>query len=180
MDFFYHRPKQGMERPIEFVTALGLSLFLVYVIMASQFESPFNLSSHVHHTDGVRRDGTRPEVARYQRLRGRLPWNDHAAGIVVNNAIVLVDYTNTLRSRGLLLKEAIVRRPCPLAPDFDDDRHNRSWPAADGAFYDGAEFARPWPSPTCGLPTSTVLTLLVIPTIYYLFRSANAISRLWA
>jgi hydrophobic/amphiphilic exporter-1 (mainly G- bacteria), HAE1 family len=32
------------------------------------------------------------------------------AGIVVNNAIVLVDYANTLRARGLPVREAIVHR----------------------------------------------------------------------
>ena len=31
------------------------------------------------------------------------------AGIVVNNAIVLVDYANTLRGRGMALHEAIVQ-----------------------------------------------------------------------
>ena len=98
------------------------------------------------------------------------------AGIVVNNAIVLVDYANTLRGRGLALKEAIVQAGCiRLRPILMTTATTvlGLLPMAIG-LGDGAEIRTPMAvSVICGLLTSTVLTLLVIPTIYYLFGLAG-------
>ena len=44
---------------------------------------------------------SRTPMARHKSFRRGLPGLIMLAGIVVNNAIVLVDYTNTLRDRGL-------------------------------------------------------------------------------
>lgn len=90
--------------------ALGLSLFLVYVIMASQFESlvqPLIIMltipmAFVGTVMGLKFLGINLSVVVFLGMI-------MLAGIVVNNAIVLVDYTNTLRSRGLELKEALVK-----------------------------------------------------------------------
>ena len=55
------------------------------------------------------------------------------AGIVVNNAIVLVDYINTLKRRGLSRDDAVVQAgSVRLRPDPDDDRHHRPRPHPDG------------------------------------------------
>ena len=94
------------------------------------------------------------------------------AGIVVNNAIVLVDYANTLRSRGIPLKEAIIKAGCVrLRPILMTTATTvlGLLPMALG-LGDGAEIRTPMAiAVISGLLTSTMLTLLVIPTIYYLF-----------
>ena len=129
--------------------ALGLSLFLVYVIMASQFESliqPFIIMftipmAFVGTVLGLKFFGINVSVVVFLGMI-------MLAGIVVNNAIVLVDYTNTLRSRGMALKEAIIQAGCvrlrpilmttattvlgllPMALGFGDGvpRSARRWP----------------------------------------------------
>ena len=93
--------------------ALGLSLFLVYVIMASQFESlvqPFIIMftipmAFVGTVLGLKMLGINLSVVVFLGMI-------MLAGIVVNNAIVLVDYANTLRGRGMALHEAIVQASC--------------------------------------------------------------------
>ena len=94
------------------------------------------------------------------------------AGIVVNNAIVLVDYTNTLRGRDIPLKEAIIQAGCVrLRPILMTTATTvlGLLPMAIG-LGDGAEIRTPMAvAVISGLLTSTILTLLVIPTIYYLF-----------
>ena len=96
------------------------------------------------------------------------------AGIVVNNAIVLVDYINQLREGGMELREAVVQggrtrlRPIlmtalttilamvPLAMGF-------------GA---GAEIRFPMARAVVGgLTTSTVLTLVLVPVLYTIFEN---------
>lgn len=99
------------------------------------------------------------------------------AGIVVNNAIVPVDYTNTLRSRGMALKEAIVKasqvRLRPILMTTATPVLGLLLPMALG-LGDGAEIRTPMAvAVISGLLTSTFLTLLIIPTIYYLFGLAG-------
>ena len=153
--------------------ALGLSLFLVYVIMASQFESliqPFIIMftipmAFVGTVLGLKFFGINVSVVVFLGMI-------MLAGIVVNNAIVLVDYTNTLRGRGIALKEAIIQAGCVrLRPILMTTATTvlGLLPMALG-LGDGAEIRTPMAvAVICGLLTSTVLTLLVIPTIYYLF-----------
>jgi HAE1 family hydrophobic/amphiphilic exporter-1 len=92
---------------------------------------------------------------------------------VVNNSIILVDYTNTLRKKGVTQKEAIVEggmtrlRPIlmtalttilgllPLAVGIGK----------------GAEIRVPLAITVIGgISTSTVMTLIVIPVVYALFE----------
>ena len=157
--------------------ALGLAVFLVYLVMASQFESLLH-----------------PLVIMFTIPLGMvgsglaLLLTDSSisvvvfiglimlAGIVVNNAIVLVDYANRLRGRGLALREAIIRAGCVrLRPILMTTATTvlGLLPMALG-LGDGAEIRTPMAvAVICGLLTSTVLTLLVIPTIYYLFGLAG-------
>jgi multidrug efflux pump subunit AcrB len=95
------------------------------------------------------------------------------AGIVVSNGILLVDYTNRLRGRGLELKEAVILagrtrlRPilmttlCTILGLI---------PMAVG-LGEGSESNAPMAIAVIGgLSVSTLLTLLFIPTLYSIFE----------
>jgi len=93
------------------------------------------------------------------------------AGIAVNNAIVLLDYVNTLRARGLPRDEAIVTagrvrlRPILMTTAT---AVLGLLPMALG-FGEGAEIRTPMAiAVISGLMSSTLLTLVVIPSIYAL------------
>ncbi len=151
--------------------ALGLSLFLVYVIMASQFESlvqpliimvtiPLAFFGSVV---GLSLLGYSMSIVVFLGLI-------MLAGIVVNNAIVLVDYANTLRARGLTLREAIITaggvRLRPILMTTSTTVLGLL-PMALG-IGDGAEIRTPMAiTVICGLFTSTILTLVIIPSLYY-------------
>ena len=178
MRFFITGQNEEWERSrTSLYLALGLSLFLVYVIMASQFESlvqPFIIMftipmAFVGTVLGLKMLGINLSVVVFLGMI-------MLAGIVVNNAIVLVDYANTLRGRGMALHEAIVQAGCVrLRPILMTTATTvlGLLPMALG-LGDGAEIRTPMAvAVICGLLTSTVLTLLVIPTIYYLFGLAG-------
>ncbi|MBL9139738.1 MAG: efflux RND transporter permease subunit [Verrucomicrobiales bacterium] len=150
--------------------ALGLSLFLVYVIMAAQFESllqPLIIMTSIPlaffgSAAGLSLTGTPISVMVFLGLIV-------LAGIVVNNAIVLVDCANQLRARGLPLSEALVTagrlrlRPILLTTATTI---LGLLPMALG-LGDGAEIRTPLALTVIfGLTTSTVLTLVVIPVLY--------------
>ncbi|MCP5116554.1 MAG: efflux RND transporter permease subunit, partial [bacterium] len=102
------------------------------------------------------------------------------AGIVVNNAIVLVDYINTLRRRGLSRDDAVVQagtvRLRPILMTTATTVLGLT-PMALG-LGDGAEIRTPMAiAVISGLIASTVLTLLIIPTIYALLDRLQ--SGLW-
>ena len=157
--------------------ALGLSMFLVYVIMAAQFESlvqPFVIMFTIPLAFfgtvlGLQAMGISLSVVVFLGMI-------MLAGIVVNNAIVLVDYVNILQRRGLPLQEAIVTAgSVRLRPILITTATTVLGliPMAMG-LGDGAEIRTPMAiAVICGLITSTLLTLLIIPTIYYLFESAR-------
>ena len=96
------------------------------------------------------------------------------AGIVVSNGILLVDYTNRLRGRGLALEEAVILggrtrlRPilmtalCTILGLF---------PMAIG-LGEGSESNAPMAIAVIGgLSVSTCLTLLFTPTLYAVFET---------
>lgn len=105
------------------------------------------------------------------------------AGVVVNNAIVLLDYTNKLRERGLELTEAVVAagatrlRPVLLTAVTTI---LGLIPMVTGISYDFHQMAISWVSESSqwwrsmavvvifGLMVATFLTLVVVPTLYYL------------
>jgi HAE1 family hydrophobic/amphiphilic exporter-1 len=154
--------------------ALALSVLLVYMLLASLFESflyPFIIMFAVP-LAGVGvililfLTGFSISLGVY--IGGIM-----LAGIVVNNSIILVDYTNTLRKKGVTQKEAIVEggmtrlRPIlmtalttilgllPLAVGIGK----------------GAEIRVPLAITVIGgISTSTVMTLIVIPVVYALFE----------
>jgi HAE1 family hydrophobic/amphiphilic exporter-1 len=153
--------------------ALAMAVFLVYLVMASQFESllhpflilfsvPLAAAGSIY---GLYLTNTNISVIVFIGLI-------MLAGIVVNNAIILVDRINQLRSQGMEKTQAIVEsassrlRPIlmttltttlgllPLALSSGDGNEIRAPMAITVIF---------------GLLFSTVLTLVFIPAIYSLF-----------
>jgi len=151
--------------------ALGLALFLVYIVMASQFESlvhPFIILFTVPLAlIGVLLTlyfgGWTLNILVFIGLI-------MLAGIVVNNAIVLVDYINRLRrERGIEKLEAI-RTACAVRfrPILMTTLTTvlGVTPMALG-FGEGAEIRVPLAiTLIAGLSASTLLTLVVIPCAY--------------
>ncbi|MBU1565715.1 MAG: efflux RND transporter permease subunit [Proteobacteria bacterium] len=105
------------------------------------------------------------------------------AGVVVNNAIVLLDYTNKLRERGHSLTEAVVAagatrlRPVLLTAITTV---LGLIPMVTGVSYDFHTWSMAWVSESSmwwksmanvvifGLFIATFLTLIVVPTLYYM------------
>ncbi len=153
--------------------ALILAVFLVYLVMASQFESllhpllilvavPMALAGSVL---GLFITQTHLSVVVFIGLI-------MLAGIVVNNAIVLVDRINQLRFEGVEKIEAIrVAAKSRLRPIMMTTLTTMLGllPMALG-IGDGSEVRAPMAITVIfGLTISTLLTLIVIPVLYALF-----------
>jgi HAE1 family hydrophobic/amphiphilic exporter-1 len=152
--------------------ALALSIFLVYVIMAAQFESLWH-PLVILFTIPLAFFGT---VLTLYLLGISLSivvflGMIMLAGIVVNNAIVLVDYINILKRRGLEPTEAVITAgTVRLRPILMTTATTTLGllPMALG-FGDGAELRTPMAiAVISGLVISTFLTLFIIPVIYSL------------
>ncbi len=150
--------------------ALGLAIFLVYLVMASQFESllhPFVIMfsiplAAVGAMLALKATGSPLSVVVFIGLI-------MLVGIVVKNAIVLIDRVNQLRETGVAKRDAIVQaaesrlRPivmttlCTLIGFL---------PLAIGVG-DGSEVRAPMAITVIGgLLVSTLLTLVVVPIVY--------------
>ena len=152
--------------------ALLLAVFLVYLVMASQFESlihplvilftiPLALVGAVI---ALFITGTTVNVVAFIGVI-------MLAGIVVNNAIVLVDLINQLRAKGVEKTEAIMEagreRLRPILMTTLTTALGLL-PMAIG-FGEGAEMRTPMAITVIGgLLVSTLLTLVVIPVVYSL------------
>jgi len=159
--------------------ALGIGIILVYMVMASQFESlvdpfvimfsvPFALTGVIW---ALFLGGHNLSIIVFIGLL-------MLVGIVVNNAIVLVDYTNILRARGLAMEEAVRQagktrlRPvlmtalttiAALSPmAFGSGQSSEVWNPL-GLTVLG------------GLLVSTLVTLIIVPTMYTIFEKRRAI-----
>ncbi len=165
--------QQMMESFSDLGLALLLSIFLVYMIMAAQFESllyPFIIMfsvplAYTGSAFGLIVTGRTLSVPAFIGVI-------MLAGIVVNNAIVLIDYINTLRKRGMDRNEAIIKAgPTRLRPILMTTLTTvlGLLPLALG-FGEGAEMQAPLATVVIGgLLSSTILTLVIIPVIYTLF-----------
>ncbi len=153
--------------------ALTLAVFLVYLVMASQFESLlhpllilFSVPlAGVGSIYGLFLTGTNISVIVFIGLI-------MLAGIVVNNAIVLVDRINQLRMQGndkiSAIKEAAISRLRPIVMTTLTTTLGLI-PMAIG-LGEGAELRAPMAiTVISGLLSSTLLTLVVIPVLYQLF-----------
>ena len=157
--------------------ALMLSIILVYMVMASQFESvihPFTilLTIPLAGVGAIWAFFLLGKTLNIMAFIGIIM----LAGIAVNDSIILVDAINQFRAAGKSIKDAIIRagenriRPIimtsvttilallPLTIGFGDSAALRS-PMAIAVIG--------------GLVTSTMLTLIVIPCVYYVFESTK-------
>ncbi len=172
-DFMISGQNEEMETSLQSLYfALVLAIFLVYVVMASQFESlvhPFVIMFTVPLAlIGVVVALYLAQVALSVVVFIGLIM---LAGIVVNNAIVLIDYINTLRRTGMEKTEAIIQagavRLRPIVMTTATTVLGLL-PMALG-LGEGAEIRTPMAlTVIAGLISSTFLTLVVIPTVYSL------------
>ncbi len=153
--------------------ALLLAVFLVYIVMASQFESlihPFVILftiplALVGAVLALFLTGTTVNVVAFIGVI-------MLAGIVVNNAIVLVDLINQLQAQGMEKTSAIMEAGhARLRPILMTTLTTvlGLLPMAIG-FGEGSELRTPMAITVIGgLLVSTLLTLVVIPVVYSLF-----------
>jgi HAE1 family hydrophobic/amphiphilic exporter-1 len=150
--------------------ALGLAIFLVYLVMASQFESllhPFVIMfsvplAAVGAVLALKLTNSAVSVVVFIGLI-------MLVGIVVKNAIVLIDRVNQLREAGVPKREAIAQgaesRLRPIVMTTLCTLIGFS-PLAIGVG-EGAEVRAPMAITVIGgLAVSTLLTLVVIPVVY--------------
>lgn len=169
---------QNKEMSVSFDSmrfAILLAIFLVYLVMASQFESllhpfvimftiPFGLIGVILIL--LLTNTTISVVV----LIGVIM----LAGIVVNNAIILVDYINNLRRTKGLAKMDAIKEACEvrLRPILMTTTTTilALLPMAIG-FGEGSELRAPMAIAVIGgLALSTMLTLILIPTVYSLVQ----------
>ncbi|WP_206811053.1 efflux RND transporter permease subunit [Paradesulfitobacterium ferrireducens] len=158
--------------------ALVLAVILVYMILASQFESLLHpvtimMSVPLGFSGGMLGLFIARKALSVPAFIGMIM----LAGIVVNNAIVLVDYINTRRKRGEERSEAIVNAgPIRLRPILMTTLTTVLGliPLSLG-IGDGAEAQQPMAVAVIGgLSLSTLLTLVVVPVVYTLFDDLTA------
>lgn len=152
--------------------ALLLAVFLVYLVMASQFESflhPFVIMFTIPLAliGAVLALFVTGSTISVVVLIGAIL----LAGIVVNNAIVLIDLINQLRAKGMARMDAIMEggrlRLRPILMTTLTTTLGLL-PLALG-FGEGAEIRSPMAITVIGgLTVSTALTLIVIPVVYSL------------
>ncbi len=176
IDYVISGQNKEMEKSTRsLLYALLLSIFLVYIVMASQFESllhPFVIMFSIPLAlFGV---GITLFVLHIPMSVIVFIGLMMLAGIVVNNAIVLIDYINLLRKRGMAIREAILLAgKVRLRPIIMTTLTTvlGLLPLALG-LGEGAEIRQPMAiTVIAGLLFSTVLTLIVIPTLYELVET---------
>lgn len=162
--------EQMMDTFADLALALILAIFLVYAVMAIQFEKlmyPFIVmfslpATFIGVVIGLAVTG-RPLSA--PGFIGLIM----LAGIVVNNAIVLIDYINTLRGRGMSREEAILQAgPDRLRPILMTVLTTvlAMFPLSLG-IGEGAEMQAPLATVIIfGLSFSTLITLILVPVMY--------------
>ncbi len=169
--------------------AFVIACFLIFLILVSQFNSvsqPFIIMTSVILSLG----GAFLGLAVFKQPFGIIMTGVGVislAGVVVNNAIVLIDYINKLREREFLLHDAIISagatrlRPVLLTAITTT---LGLIPMVTGVSYDFRNFMISWVSESSqwwqsmaivvifGLMVATFLTLIVVPTLYSLFERA--------
>ncbi|AOY78122.1 efflux RND transporter permease subunit [Clostridium formicaceticum] len=162
----------------DLLLALVLAIVLIYMVMAAQFESllhPFTimLSVPVALAGALLGLFITGKALGITALIGVIM----LSGIVVNNGIVLIDYINTLRESGKDRNEAIITAgPVRLRPILMTTLTTvlGLLPLAIG-IGEGSEMQAPMGIVViAGLLLSTVLTLVLIPTVYTLVDDFSA------
>ncbi|BHH82108.1 efflux RND transporter permease subunit [Desulforhopalus sp. 52FAK] len=172
--------------------AFMVALLLIFLILVSMFNSitqPFIIMTSVILSLG----GAFLGLALFKSPFGIIMTGVGVislAGVVVNNAIVLIDYTNRLRSRGMALKDAVIAagatrlRPVLLTAvttilglipmitgiSFDFHKWTFSWVSESSQWWQSMAIVVVF-----GLVVATFLTLVVVPTLYYSFERMDTI-----
>ncbi len=175
---FGGQAQQIAEAGGTFLFALVLGVVLVYILLAALFESTFTPLSIMLALPLAWVGGILALLATGKSLSlvsaiGFIL----LTGLVMKNSILLVDYTNTLRARGLDRTEAVLRAgPTRLRPVLMTTLSVvlGSLPVA-LEFGKGSELRAPlaW-AVIGGLSWSTLLTLVVIPVTYTLLDDLRA------
>jgi len=166
--------------------AFVVALFLIFFVLVSQFNSvtlPLIIMTSVILSMG----GAFLGLALFRQPFGIIMTGVgiiSLAGVVVNNAIVLIDYINKLQERGLEVKEAVVAagatrlRPViltaittilgllPMVTGISFDFHKMaiSWVSESSQWWSSMAIVVVF-----GLLVATFLTLIVVPTLYSFF-----------
>jgi HAE1 family hydrophobic/amphiphilic exporter-1 len=177
-DFAPVGPSQRLRETTNAVLfAFGLALVAIYMILAAQFDSfvhPLTIMlsaplSFIGAFAAVYVSGFALDVM------GQISFL-MLMGIVMKNGILLVDYANTLRARGLELGAAVLEAgPTRMRPVLMTAVSTvfGMLPVAFGRG-DGSEWRNPMGVVAIGgLLTSTLLTLLVVPVAYTLVDDAQ-------
>ncbi len=168
--------QQMQEGSGQAALAFGLGLLVIYMVLAAQFESLIHpltvmLSVPLAMTGALGGLWLFGQTLNLFSLIGILL----LFGLVTKNAILLVDFANQLRERGMEKLEAMrTAAPIRMRPVVMTATAMifGVLPAALGVG-PGAESRRPMAiAAAAGMLSSTVLTLLVIPTIYLLVDDA--------
>ena len=182
---------QDQQESEEFLgRAFTIALFLIFLILVSQFNSvsqPFIIMTSVILSLG----GAFFGLMMFKQPFGIIMTGVGVislAGVVVNNAIVLIDYINKLRERGLALKEAVVSagatrlRPVILTAVTTI---LGLIPMVTGVSFDFRHLCMSWVSESSqwwrsmavvvifGLVVATFLTLVVVPTLYFILERSK-------
>ena len=162
--------EQMMESFSSLFLALIVSILLIYMIMASQFESLLYpgivmFSMPLAITGGILGLLVTGNTITVTAFMGFIM----LVGMVVNNAIVLIDYTNQLVERGKTVNQALIYAgPSRLRPILMTTLTTIAglMPMAIGSV-EGMEMQKPLAIAVIfGLTLSTLVTLLFIPVVY--------------
>lgn len=158
----------------QLLMVLGVAVILVFGVMAAQFESfldpfiiMFTILMSFSGVFGIH-FLTRTPISLFTGAGAVM-----LVGVVVNNGIVLVDYTNLLRKRGQGLREAVINAGrSRLRPVLMTSLTTilGLLPLALGRT-EGTDLVSPIGKTILGgLASSTFLTLFIVPLVYYLFN----------
>ncbi|WYD80148.1 MAG: efflux RND transporter permease subunit [Candidatus Electrothrix gigas] len=189
---------QEQQESQEFLSrAFVVALFFIFLILVTQFNSvsqPFIIMTSVILSMG----GAFFGLMLYKQPFGIIMTGIGVislAGVVVNNAIVLIDYTNKLRENGFALLEAVVSagatrlRPVlltavttvlgliPMVTGVSYDFRNLriSWVSESNQWWQSMAIVVIF-----GLLVATFLTLVVVPVLYFLIeRSKELLAAGW-
>ncbi len=165
----------NMMKYLPTLLAIGIiALFLVYGVMAAQFESfldPFIMFFTIP-TAIIGIVGmyliTGMQFTLYTAVGGVM-----LLGIVVNTGIVLVDYTNLLRSRGMSIREACIEAGGHRLRPILMTTFTTMLAMVPMGFFsgEGSELVQPIGRTVIGgLGASMIMTLFLIPVLYAIFN----------
>ncbi|NLM00174.1 MAG: efflux RND transporter permease subunit [Treponema sp.] len=163
-----------------FTSIIIMAVILVFAVMASQFESfldPFIVLFTIPlSVIGI--------VIIYALMGSKINIITAVGmlvlvGVIVNNGIILVDYTNLLRKRGYELNEACVAAAKSRLRPILMTTLTTVFGLVPMAFSsgDGSEMVQPIGQTVLGgLTFGTIMTLFLMPTLYYIFNKRKIVS----